>query len=65
MQRIRIRKDVEIKNLPWVPPQITLDALGRVSLLRYDYQNVRVEYTVTWQGETNILDTYTRQIFDA
>lgn len=62
MQRVRTRKRVAIDDLLFPAPQITRDLLDRVTQLYYEYQSIIVQYDAVWQGETNILDTYTQTV---
>lgn len=62
MQRVRTRKKVAIDDLLFPSPQITYDLIGRVEQLLFEYQSIVVRYDATWQGETNILDTYTQTV---
>jgi hypothetical protein len=63
-QSVRLKKVVDIGTLPFPPTQITRDNLNRVIENRFEYQSIVVYYTVTWEGITNFITTYTQTIED-
>lgn len=64
MNSVLLKKVLDPDRLPFPSPQITYDAQGRFSQLRYDFTSFRVDYDITWVGLTNVLDTYTQTVSD-
>ena len=63
-QKVKIKTIINIDQLPFPSPTITYDIFGRVSELAYIYKSIKVIYNASWEGETNILNTYSQTIED-
>jgi len=64
MAQVRLTKNVDIKNLPFTNPVITRDEINRVIKNEYIYTSINITYDITWEGLTNLLNTYTQTIED-
>lgn len=61
---LRIRYQISIDDLSWPIETITLDAVGRVGTMRYQYPSICASYTMAWVGDTTEVEGHTQVISD-
>lgn len=57
MNRLRMKKVVNVDEMSLPPVQRTFDASNRLSTAQFDYKSITVIYVSIWVGDTNVLQT--------